>query len=334
MLSKKSIIFIAFFFVSLTFFPQLESVDAYTCNQSCALDHSGCNAPLDCYRIGVQWRCRHPDCTIEASCVCPTNTPTPTLTPTPTPTNTPTPTPTPGPWVKLKNSSFMSSDNLNMPIPDPPIISYDGDDNGSANFIIGNGGLVSAPSVNLTILNPNAKPSINDWSVTYTPSSYSFTASSFLSYIKARKEYTKIISIDEIDSEGIYYYDGASLNLNSVPAVLNQYNVVLISTGTIDIDVANFAPTKSIAFIAPIINFSASTTYAKGIFIGTTITSGTTANQGLKIVGNFVAQTTFTNNRKWSNPRQPSIFIINDYQQYFDLLPYLSIANYEWRQIQ
>jgi hypothetical protein len=263
-----------------------------------------------------------------------TNTPTPTHTPTPTrtPTPTPTPTPAPGPWIKLKNTSFISLNNLVNNIPVSPI-AYDTDDDATTNFIIGRGGLVAAHKVNLTSTNPSAKPSANNWSVTYTPNSYSFTDSSFLSYIKARKEFTKITSLGDINADGIYLIS-SDLTISNIPNSFNNYNVVLISTGAIDIGGTSFSPTQSIALIAPTINFESTVTEADGIFIADNISTGTRANQGLKIFGNLVAQTILNNSRSWTNDNIPSMFIVFDQQKYLDLLPYLSIANYEWRQIQ
>jgi len=232
----------------------------------------------------------------------------------------------------LKTSSFSSSNSFIDNIPAAPL-AYDSDDDATSNFIIGEGGLVSAPSITLTTVNSSAKPSVNDWSVAYSPNPYSFTASSFLSYVKARKVSTKITSLDEINANGIYLAS-SDITINAATTVFNNYNIVLISTGTISIQNVNFNPSKSVALIAPTINFSDTTTSASGIFIADTINAGTAANQGLKVTGNLIAQTSFVNGRAWSNPNTPAVFIVFDAQKYLDLLPYLSVANYEWRQIQ
>lgn len=292
----------------------------YACNQSCALNPAGCNSPLVCSG-GL---CRNPSCLGVVSCICPTATPTPT------------PTPTLGPWIKLKNSSYSSKNNLTNNIPLVPV-SYDGtgDDTAETYFIINNGGLVAAPNININSNNPGAKTNENDWKVSYTPSPYSMTPTLFYSYVKARKEYKKINALSEIDADGIYYYQGASpLSLASVPTQFNLYKVVLISSGVVEISVANFNPTYSVAIVAPTIDFSSSVTQATGIFIADTVTTGINNNQGLKIVGNLIAQTSLTNSRKWSDLNKPSIFIIFDQGKYLDLLTYLSTATYDWRQTQ
>jgi hypothetical protein len=275
----------------------------------------------------------------------PTNTPTPTPTlggptNTPTPTPTATPTPTPGPWTKLKNTSFSSINPLTSLIPLFPV-AYDAGDDTSANFIVGEGGLVSAPLINLTTLNPSAQPSTNNWSVSYTPT-YLLTPNTFLSYVKARKEYKSITSLDDVVSNGIYVYQG-DLTLNKTELDKSAASkFVLIVNGNVTIDQGKFNSNdctntlKSIAVLSKTgtISFSDTTQCAAGIFIADGVDTGVTINQGLKIIGNLIAQTTFTNQRNWSNPNKPVLFVAFDQQQYIDLLPYLSTANYEWRQIQ
>ncbi len=272
----------------------------------------------------------------------PTPTRTPTPTPTPTPTNTPTPTPTPTPvpgsWVKLKNSSFISANSLLNNIPLIPV-AYDADDDGTANFIIGAGGVVGAPSVNITGTNANAKTSSpNEYKVTgYTPS-YIMTPSSFHDYIKARKQHIAITSLGQITADGIYLWEGAyPLNINDSNKIwFDNYKVVFIATGQVNIDTdAGLNPSNgSLAIIAPTITFTNLVEEANGIFIANDIITGSPANQGLKIIGNLIALESLTNDREWTNGNIPSLFIVFDQEKYIDLLPYLSTANYDWRQIQ
>ncbi|KKP60293.1 MAG: hypothetical protein UR56_C0026G0001, partial [Candidatus Roizmanbacteria bacterium GW2011_GWC2_34_23] len=40
------------------------------------------------------------------------------------------------------------------------------------------------------------------------------------------------------------------------------------------------------------------------------------------------------NNRRWSDLNKPAIFIKFDQTKYINLLPYLSTANYQWRETQ
>lgn len=261
-----------------------------------------------------------------------TNTPVP-ATNTPAPP-TATPTPTPGPWVKLRDSSFVSRSGINNRIPVAPV-AYDADDVAQAYFVVNEAGVVAAPAVNMTSPNPSAQTGNPEYRAAYTPATYAMTATNFSGYIKARKTHNSITSLSEIDQSGIYIYTGASpLNLASVPSQFNSYDVVLITTATVNISTASFNPTQSVAILASTISFANTVTQANGLFIADTITTGSTVNQGLKINGNLIAQTSFTNPRMWVNPNIPSLFIVFDPGVYLDLLPYLSTANYEWRQLQ
>ncbi len=273
-------------------------------------------------------------------CVAPTATPPgggPTSTPG-GPTNTPTPSPTippavPGPWIKLKNSSFISVNNLTNNIPLVPVI-YDTDDDATANFIISEAGVVGAAAINITGLNTNAKTGSPEYKALYSPNPYSLTPNSYLSYINARKQHKSITDLSGIEGDGIYIYKGTSpLEINAPLSAVFDNNIVLVTTGVININ-TNLSPGGSNAFLASQINFDSTVTEASGIFIANDVTTGTTANQGLKIIGNLVAQTSLTNGREWSDLNIPSLFIVFDSQKYIDLLPYLSTASYEWRQVQ
>lgn len=264
--------------------------------------------------------------------------------PTPEPTQfmiivtlTPTPTPYLGPWPKLKDSSYVSRFRVQSTIPNSPI-AYDSDDTTQPHFIIGDGGVVISRSISLTSLNSNAKASTKDWKFgnysdmlppTLTPSDYEL-------YVRGRKEHKDIDSLNEIDGDGIYSLKStADLNIDSVPAAFNLYNVVLIAHGTVNINVTNsFNPSKSVAIVAPIVNFSPQTTDASGIFIANVVNTGSTTNQGLKINGNLIAQDTFNIQRRWSNLNRPTIFVVFKPEIYLDLLPYLSVASYNWQQQQ
>jgi len=216
-------------------------------------------------------------------------------------------------------------------------VAYDSDDSPANTYFIRDvAGVVAAPAINITSRNISAKTGSPEYKALYSPNPYSLTPNSFLSYIKARKQHKVITNPDlsEIASSGIYIYQSVSpldIDVSNSP-VFNGKNVVLISSGTINID-GDFNTTGSVAIVAGQINFGNTVTQAKGIFIGNNIDSGT-ASFGLKIIGNLVAQTTFTKSRTQPNLNMPAIFIVFDGQKYIDLLPYLSTAYYDWRQIQ
>ena len=242
-----------------------------------------------------------------------------------------------GPWIKLKDSSFISANNLfNMisSIPDP----YDDDDTTEQFFIVGNDRVVAAPVINLDISNvaPTAKTGNPEYKALYTPT-YSMTPALFLSYVKARKEYKVITNLGEISGSGIYVFNG-DVSIDSASSPFNGTgNIVLLSTGTVTVSrvapSTTFTPGGSAAIIAPTINFNGNLTEATGIFIGNTVSTGTNATQGLKIIGNLIAQTTLSNNREWPTTARPSLFIKFDQTKYINLFPYLSTASYQWREV-
>lgn len=250
------------------------------------------------------------------------------------PTATPTPTTVPSnPWVKLKNTSYISKNNLDNPIPAAPV-AYDIDDTTEPYFITGAGGVVS--TINLGT-NPGVMADNPEYKAADVSPTFLMTPNSYLSYIKARKQSVTITGLGEINGPGIYIYEGADpLDINApLPGVFNN-NIVLMTTGTVNIN-TDFNPTGSVAIVADQIFFGNTVVQARGVFIANTINSGT-ASFGLKIIGNLIAQTSLSNNRTQTDPNQPAIFVVYDpvkYNNFYvDLLPYLSTANYDWRQIQ
>lgn len=241
-------------------------------------------------------------------------------------------------WTKLKDSSYVSTNPLYNLLSLTPV-AYDADDTTDQYFIVGNDGVVAAPGIELDISNvtPTAKTGNPEYKVIYTPESYSLTPSSFLSYVRARKEYKVITDLGEITGSGIYVYSG-DLAISSNVTPFNQpYKIVLIVSGAVTISAApdnTFTPIGTAAIVATTINFDSTITEAHGVFVGRTVSTGTNATQGLKIVGNLIAQTTLSNNREWPTTTRPSVFIKFDQAKYISLLPYLSTASYQWRQIQ
>lgn len=314
MLTKKILLFILILMIFLGIVP---SIQAYTCNQSCSRNPSGCNSPLVC-NTDVPRRCRDPDCLNVTSCNCPSH------------------------WTKLKNTSFFSINDLFNPIP-ASISSYDSDDDGLRYFIITGAqydpGLVLAKSIDIN----NVDPSTKKWKTTLNKTNTMFP-SSYLSYVRSRKEYKIIANIDEITTNNydkqILVINGPLTISNANKSVFNNKNLVLIINGDLTFSATTFTPTGNPtsgynAFLTTgTITFANTTTEVHGIFIAPTIDLGTTANQGIKIVGNLAALTSLTNNRKWASTSKPSVFIVFDQVYYIKLLPYLSTANYQWSQIQ
>ena len=250
------------------------------------------------------------------------------------------------PWIKIKDSSFSKIGSLTNIVP-LNIIAYDADDNANRYFIINNGsppqtdpGLVSAASINTGTANVSSK---NWWVASYSRI-VSTSPQLFLDYVRSRKEYQTIADLSSITNNGLYVWQGdltlTNTNLNQITAS----NLVLIVNGNLSInenqfnigsDCLNTSTSKKIALLSTgAINFSNNTQCAAGIFIGQTIDTGSNNNQGLKIKGNLVAFSSFNNQRRWSDNSKPAVFIIFQSQMYLDLLPYLSVSKYDWRQLQ
>ena len=311
MKNKKILLFLFGFLFFLSFFFVKKSFSQYySCNENCSADPNGCSSPLTCSG-GV---CRNPDCTTETDCTCPT-----------------------GGWIKLKNTSFLSGNNLTNDIP-ATVTAYDSDDTTQRYFIIASTnydpGVVSANSINLN----GAQPSSKNWQATTTKTT-SMSPSDFLGYVKSRKEFETIDNVGQIETNdynnAILISTGDLTVDDSNKTNFNNRNLVVVVNGNLNIDAAAFIPTNaSVAFIVTgTITFSNTTTQANGIFVAPTINLGTTSNQGIKIIGNLSALGNLTSQRKWSTASKPSVFIVFDQNQYISLLPLLSIANYNWQQL-
>ncbi|MDH7476649.1 MAG: hypothetical protein QHH09_04310 [Microgenomates group bacterium] len=262
------------------------------------------------------------------------------------------PTPTQAPWIKLKNSSFQSNNNLQNLIPlelksfdqiddRPPLLPY---------FIRDESGVVTVKSL---ILSNGTFVSEKKWlAANYPNIKLEFNKAGFLNYIKSRKDYTSLdkklrrmsLLSSFIKADGIYYLpandDNSQFYIDN-DSDLPNYNFVLIVDGTVNINspVFNEGPDnkarKSLAILVDYINFNNDINRAFGIFVADQkFNTGINLDLGLKITGNL-ATLTLINNRSQltSNNQKPSFFVVVDPKQYLDLLPYLSIAKYNIKQL-
>jgi len=251
------------------------------------------------------------------------------------------------PYYKIKNSSFIGRPSLASLFP-VSILPYDADDTDGNYFLIGDSG-ASYAGVGLSLSNLEtlgyATISRRGWHGTgYSSASpTALNATRFLNYIRSRKTFTGFSNLSEISGDGIYIWNGpGNLTFNDpLPAALNNYNVVIVASGTngtININNTQFNPSKSTALIADVINFSNTTNQAKGIFAADTVnlSSVATTTTPLKIIGNLISTRDLIDIsfRHRDDNRKPSVFVVFDPVQYINLLPYLSTANYDWRQIQ
>ncbi len=255
-------------------------------------------------------------------------------------TPTPTPIPTQAPWKQLKDADFQGSTNLNNPIPVAPL-DYDSGAANSAYFVLNQGGVVTAPQVNIKTNNAAAQVSSPNWQVNTYNFTQSFDKSIFLNYVRSRKKYKTITSLSEIAADGIYVLNvGGATPLSVTVSQLPDYNFVLIADGaagvSIDSDIKTSDYGKSLAIIADLIKINPSVSEINAILIAPQINTdnGAAVDQGLKIVGNLVTAQLNTNRFQDTTNQKPAVYIVTDPKKYLGLLPYLSIDLYDWRQLQ
>lgn len=255
-------------------------------------------------------------------------------------TSTPTPIPTQGPWTQLKNTSYQTVSSLKQTVP-AGAQAYDTDATSPySQFVLGQQGVLLG--------NITPTPPSNGWfTASYNPSIF-FDTATFIQYARSRKNVETITNPATMDEDGIYYHSGTSVTLDNLSGLPNGSNAVLMINGTVTFstnafndNVANPSrPRMNFAVIANKIIFPDSMTKANGIFIANTIdlsqSQTGTINTPLKIYGNLVSRTSSLNIRTQnsSNNMKPSIFVVVDYNAYAKLLPYLSIANYDRKEIE
>lgn len=230
-----------------------------------------------------------------------------------------------GSWIKLSNLSFSGNAGLNNVIPQT-VTAYDSEDNISRYFIIngvGAAGVTSASSINLG----TAQSSANNWNMTGYTRQVGFTPTTFLDYVRSRKDYTSVdpasFNLSSLSS-GIYYVSGPVTLSGNAGA-----DAVIIVNGNVTISGdLNTISGKAIAILATgNITVSSSVSSLYGIFVaGGSFDTGT--GSGLKIKGNLSANT-LNNQRTQSDNSKPSLFIMNGAANFVTLLPYLSISKYD-----
>jgi hypothetical protein len=236
------------------------------------------------------------------------------------------------PWPKFKDVS-LATGTINYQIPNT-ISPFDSEDNTNRYLVINQAGVITAQSINT----PSTQLSQTQWNKT----SYSANKpliNLFFDYVKSRKSYTQISSFSDINKDGVYFLNsGLSISdADNIP----QYNFVLIVGGNVIISKNNFnligandALAKPITIIAPNnnITFSSSVQKAGGIFVANSVSYNSTT--GLKIKGNLVSLGPVSLQARSDSNDKPSLFVVFDPTAYLGLLDKLSIAKYDWKQLQ
>ncbi len=244
-------------------------------------------------------------------------------------------------WFKTSGTSFTSKTARNNIIPNAPT-AFDTDDSvappNNTYLTINEGGAVLYTDIGKKIeLGPNAVNgfSAHNWySNTYNATPI-FTPIKFTDYMKSRKKYNTITDVADISADGIYYVSG-NLSISNMVPFNNRKVVIVADSGTVTIATDMIPTSSSIAIIANAIGINSAVTEVDAILIGNTVDIGASATK-LKINGNLIQLTNttpFTNSRVTASAQSPSLFIKFNQAAYLDLLPYLSISMYDWRQIQ
>ena len=244
-------------------------------------------------------------------------------------------------WFKTSNTSFTSKTARNNIIPNAPT-AFDSDDSvappNNTYLTINEGGAVLYTDSGKKIeLGPNAVNgfSAHNWYSNTYDANTTFTPTKFTDYMKSRKKYKTMTDVTSIDADGIYYAVG-DLTIANMAPFNNKKVLIVADAGTVTIS-ADMVPTSAaIAIIANAIVINSAVTEVDAILIGNTVDIGTAATK-LKINGNLIQLTNttpFTNSRVTAIAQSPSLFIKFNQAAYLDLLPYLSISMYDWRQIQ
>ncbi len=256
----------------------------------------------------------------------------------------------PGPWYKVKDTSFYKLNDVNVSVAQN-VTNFsspaDSDDNSTRNIIIGEAGVGSVQNS----FSPG--PSYNPIPISaagWVNSSYSFNQpllSSFINYVKSRKAYTSITTVDSShvvqNTVNIATQGDITLNDDSItskgPFVLIVRKVGDSGYANVTINAENFNnntstnnPKTSIAIIANNISFGSNVTHADGIFIANGVASYTSTN-GLKIKGNLISENPVSLVSRTNNT-SPSLFVVVYPLTYINLLPYLSTDKYNWQQLQ
>ena len=252
-------------------------------------------------------------------------------------------------WFKIKNSSYTNAATGDTTVAIPPApISFDSDDNGAKQLLIGESGVILTDQpLNLV---GSTNYSQNNWIYQQYPNTKSYTsAADFVDSISQKTDdFATISSLNEIVSSDkkIFLYNSDLTIDDSAKVLLDSKNLVLVVTGTIDFKLSdsNFNPTHSLVIMAthikfydkntptnPNTNWSGLVTTARGIYVADTIDLGTSADKGFKVVGNMISLSSpVINTRQQADNSQPSIFVVFDPKIYIETLGLFGSKTYNW----
>lgn len=237
-----------------------------------------------------------------------------------------------GGWFKMAQTSFNSRMSGRLNYLPASITAYDQDDSAVNRYLIegSSGNIMQSEPV--AIGASDMPYSANNWYTTNYSANTDISYSKYIDYIKARKSYTKITDLTEIEGDGIY---SISTPVTLTAAQFDGKKVVLVVEGAAaTFSGATFIPANgSLALVAKDIIIDPTVTEIDAILVGQTVSTGE-APVGLKIKGNLISESAVDVKRTQTNARKPSLFVVFNPKTYLDVLPYLSTSTYDWRQIQ
>jgi len=243
-------------------------------------------------------------------------------------------------WIKIKDASFNNRSLTANRLP-PVMVPYDSYDNDTSpgHFMLGKNGVSLGLQVGDTGRYAESPRNWYDTVPNVDPNTYVAVrkitqVSQQIEYVQQRKDSLDQPTLSTTSKNIEIIHTSPTLTdsqVSALPSVLMVDGDVMISG---DFNTAK----RSLAVIATgTITFSATTISANGIFIADKITvekqSGNTS-KGLKINGNVIGLNKLVNDRTPSDTAQPSIFVIFNPKMYIDMLPSLSQALYDWKQLQ
>jgi hypothetical protein len=269
------------------------------------------------------------------------------------------------PWMKLKDASFNSkftSGNKRLNIIPFGIQAFDSEDSGGAytldnTALINPGVILGLKQIDQGVIAKTNYSSSNWVKFDYPNFNSQYSPSNYRDYILAKKRYNtvthssvNISSTHDFDDpvSGIYYWEGG-LNIDTTPnfggntgqqrSILIYVNgPVVINTSTntfsppnnVSIGIVSADPTNGL-------QISQSMSQIRALLVGEKVTDYGSANPGttpLKIKGNLISNTEYNLNRVNSAYNLPGMFMVFDPSLYINLLPYFSVATYQWEELE
>jgi hypothetical protein len=279
------------------------------------------------------------------------------------PIGTPTPSPTPGPWMKVQDSSVHIRSSVTSSVP-AGALAFDASDtatcsagnpNSLACFSSGEAGGIVAESSSAEFGTEISKKGWIRRDENYAMNSL-MTPSSFIEYVKARKDYKVVTALtaDQLETNRIHLFDPETTALVSSDAIPDMIpagsGMVIIVDGDMTIDMSALAnqafnqSKKAITFIVTgRLQISAATTELNGLFITNEVDFAYdyvgAASTPLKVVGNMSAMNSplelCNEHRARTDSRlKPTCLFQFDYPNQFPpLIDMISTKTYDWTQL-